>query len=272
MHKALDGDASSATELGEMYAHGSNAPHDVPEAMRWLTRGAELGSNVARRELGLLLARGEGTSKDLDHAAVLLRQAAEAGDAEAEAALGVMYAYGDGVPQNWALAVDWSRKAAEQNNPWGQANYRIVPGIGTCGPADPSQAADWYRKAADGRVLRWAQVRLGLLYQKGSGVELDLSSSLRSLSSGRAGQRSDRRNAFSRLLSEMAWARCRIRRKLLLGCNVPPGTVMPRRCTCSRKPMPDGLGVPVTLRWRAGTCARLPNTDMHWLLHRLGNT
>jgi hypothetical protein len=36
MHKALDGDASSATELGRMYAHGPNAPHDLPEAMRWL--------------------------------------------------------------------------------------------------------------------------------------------------------------------------------------------------------------------------------------------
>src|SRR5271170_5167320 len=51
--KALDGDPASATELGKMFAYGSDAPHDVPEAMRWLSRGVDLGSNVARRELGL---------------------------------------------------------------------------------------------------------------------------------------------------------------------------------------------------------------------------
>ncbi len=134
VRKALDGDISSATEIGKMYAHNSNAPYDVAEAMRWLTRGADLGSVEARRELGLLLLRGEGSQKDPGHAASLLSQAADAGDAEAEAALGVMYAYGDGVPQDWALAVDWSRKAANQNNPWGQANYGLYLEIGADRP------------------------------------------------------------------------------------------------------------------------------------------
>src|ERR1700761_5583712 len=134
MHKALDGDAASAAELGKIYAHGSGAPHDVAEAMRWLTRAADLGSNEARRELGLLLVRGDGTQKDADHAAMLLRQAAEAGDPKAQAALGVMYAYGDGVPQDGALAVDWSRKAADRGDPWGQANYGLYLETGKAGP------------------------------------------------------------------------------------------------------------------------------------------
>ncbi|MEA2738451.1 MAG: uncharacterized protein QOH05_1758 [Acetobacteraceae bacterium] len=105
IHKALDGDATSATEIGKMYAYGTNARQDIPEAMRWLSRGADLGANEARRELGLLLLRGNGTPKDPEHAALLLRQAAESGDAEAEAALGVMYAYGDGLSQDWVLAI-----------------------------------------------------------------------------------------------------------------------------------------------------------------------
>ena len=88
VRKALDGDLSSVTEIGRIYAHNSNAPYDVAEAMRWLTRGADLGSVEARRELGLLLLRGEGSQKDPGHAASLLSQAADAGDAEAEAALG----------------------------------------------------------------------------------------------------------------------------------------------------------------------------------------
>ena len=79
VRKALDGDVSSATKIGKMYAHNSNAPYDVAEAMRWLTRGADLGSVEARRELGLLLLRGEGSQKDPDHAASLLSQAADAG-------------------------------------------------------------------------------------------------------------------------------------------------------------------------------------------------
>src|SRR4051812_48081737 len=56
--KALAGDAVSATKVGRAYARGSDAERDVPEAMRWLSRGVELGSNEARRELGLLLLRG----------------------------------------------------------------------------------------------------------------------------------------------------------------------------------------------------------------------
>ena len=42
VRKALNGDIFSAIEIGEMYAHGSNAPHDAAEAMRWLTRGVDL--------------------------------------------------------------------------------------------------------------------------------------------------------------------------------------------------------------------------------------
>src|ERR1700754_3661997 len=118
LHKALDGDRASAAQIGQMCAHGANAPRDIGEAIRWLSRAADLGSTEAQRELGLLLIRGEGANKDPDQAALLLRQAAESDDAEAEAALGVMYAYGDGVPQDWALALDWSRKAAEQGNHW----------------------------------------------------------------------------------------------------------------------------------------------------------
>ncbi|MEA2745303.1 MAG: uncharacterized protein QOG25_3674, partial [Acetobacteraceae bacterium] len=120
LHKALDGDAAAATEIGKMYTSRSEAPHDVPEAMRWLSRGVDLGSNEARRELGLLLLRGEGAQRDPENAATLLKQAANAGDAEAEAALGVMYASGEGVAQDWVLAVDWSQRAADQDNPWAQ--------------------------------------------------------------------------------------------------------------------------------------------------------
>ena len=144
----------------------------MAEAMRWLTRGADLGSDEARRELGLILLRGEGVEKDPDHAATLFRKAADAGDAQAEAALGVMYAYGDGVPQDWALAVAWSRKAADQDNPWAQANYGLFLETARAGAADAGQAAAWYRRAAD-HGFALAQVRLGLLYQNGNGVRQD---------------------------------------------------------------------------------------------------
>jgi len=170
--KALAGDAVSATKVGRAYARGSDAERDVPEAMRWLSRGVELGSNEARRELGLLLLRGNGTPKDPEHAALLLRQAADAGDGEAQAALGVMYAYGDGLPQDWPLAIEWSRKAADQNNPWAQANLGLYLEMGRVGAPDPVQAATWYRRAAkQGSTL--AEARLGLLYEDGNGVQQD---------------------------------------------------------------------------------------------------
>jgi hypothetical protein len=50
-------------KVGKMYAYGRDAPHDVPEAMRWLSRGVDLGSNEARRELGLLLLGAKARKK-----------------------------------------------------------------------------------------------------------------------------------------------------------------------------------------------------------------
>jgi hypothetical protein len=46
-----------------MYASGANAPHDVSQATRRVSRGVDLSSDEARRELGLLLLRGESTRR-----------------------------------------------------------------------------------------------------------------------------------------------------------------------------------------------------------------
>src|SRR5690242_5841776 len=64
---ALNGNAEAAAEVGQAYTQGPS--RDINEAMRWLSRGADLGSATAKRELGLLLLRGDQTTKDPDHAA-----------------------------------------------------------------------------------------------------------------------------------------------------------------------------------------------------------
>jgi TPR repeat protein len=42
--KVSDGGAATATDIGKMFAYGSNAPRDVPEAIRWLSRRVDLES------------------------------------------------------------------------------------------------------------------------------------------------------------------------------------------------------------------------------------
>jgi uncharacterized protein len=150
IHRALEADAACATEIDGMHAYATNTVRAVPEAVRCLTRGADLEPNEPCREPGLLLLRGNGGQKDPERAAPLLRHAADAGDAEAEAALGVMYPCGDGLPQDWSHAIEWSRRAVGFPAAWFALDRAYEEASGTM--KDDGEALTWYQLAADDDV------------------------------------------------------------------------------------------------------------------------
>ena len=101
-----------------------------------------------------------------EEAAASFRQAAELGHAESQYILSTMYDAGKGVPKDDAQAARWERSAAEQGQLYAQANLSF-----RCYSAgDFAGAFAWCQRAADGE-LAWAQYNLGLMYQKGEGVE-----------------------------------------------------------------------------------------------------
>ena len=99
-------------------------------------------------------------------AAARFSRAAEQGHAESQYILSTMYDAGKGVAQDETQAARWELLAAEQGHLYAQANLSF-----RCASAgDSAGAFAWCQRAADGE-LAWAQYNLGLMYQKGEGVE-----------------------------------------------------------------------------------------------------
>ncbi len=82
------------------------------------------------------------------------RPLAEGGDPQAQFGLGLLYEQGDGVPPDLEQAARWYERAAE-------------------GGHTLAQAAQWYARAA-GQGNAQAQFNLGVAYEHGQGVPMDL--------------------------------------------------------------------------------------------------
>ena len=86
----------------------------MKEAVKWYTKSAEQGMELAQFNLGVCYYEGKGVSKDWKEAAKWYRKSAEQGYGEAQLALGSCYKNGWGVGKDEKEAVKWFAKAAEQ--------------------------------------------------------------------------------------------------------------------------------------------------------------
>src|SRR5260370_42198196 len=84
------------------------------EAIRWLTRAAELAYAPAEYELGRTYLYGRGIPADYQLALLWEKKAAEQGEREAQRDLAFMYERGLRVEQDAEQAALWNRKAAER--------------------------------------------------------------------------------------------------------------------------------------------------------------
>ena len=127
--------------------------------------------------------------KDYATALSLLRPLATQGDAWAQFTLGIFYQYGQGVVEDHKEAVKWYRLAAAQGNvaaareiASAQRNLGKMAQDKNAGPYKDGEAAFerrdfatalslWRPLAAQGNA--WAQVDLGLMYDRGQGVVED---------------------------------------------------------------------------------------------------
>ena len=202
--KAADqGDVHAQRFLGLMYEKGRGVQHDDAEAVKWFRKAADQGNAAAQTKLGLKYVKGQGVPQDDSEAAKWFRKAADQGDADAQGNLGIMYERGEGVPQDDAEAMKWYRKAAdqglgyaqrkltfiddrqaraeelkelkwraEQGNIRAQLDLGLMYVRGSGVPQDDAEAAKWFRKAAD-QGNAYAQGNLGFMYANGQGVPQD---------------------------------------------------------------------------------------------------
>lgn len=103
----------------------------------------------------------------------VVQAAAEAGNADAQVELGLRHAMGEGDgEQSYAEAVRWFREAAERNRVVAQYNLGVLYERGLGVEANPPEAVRWYRLAA-AQGHPGAQYNLGVAFAEGRGVEQD---------------------------------------------------------------------------------------------------
>jgi len=193
--KAEKGDPEAQTRLGLMYYEGRGVARDSYEAMRWWHRAEQQGNAYAKFCLHLFwctwLNAGEegrtnamwrlasmyfedvGVETNKDEGLRRWHTAAERGDVAAQRALGLVCSSGlFGVPKDTAAAAVWVRKAAEAGNAMAQADLGDIYERGVGVETNLTEAVKCYRKAAD-QGLAMAQTRLGLWCENGGNVPED---------------------------------------------------------------------------------------------------
>lgn len=203
-------------EIGWALATGAEGTADMPAALRYFERAAQISPNVAYK-VAMDLERGTNGVQDREAANHLIKVAAERGDSAAATHLANMLAGSDKIG-DLRQAVQWYTLAAQDkdNIAAGQGLARllalrstsdIVPSIieglekaaasgnqealiglaqaysdGTGVQASPEKAASLLQKAADAGLPE-AKYRLGLMYKSGTGVDVNLSKAIELISS-----------------------------------------------------------------------------------------
>ena len=193
---------------GEWLKTGFGVEKNVPEAVKWFRRSAELNCPDAFYQLGICYENGEGVAVDLNEAEAWYRKALVAGygpsaqnDLDRIAWLrstgAVVTSYAanstrpDAVPrvseadrllqeaqdlylrQDFAASMENLRRSAELGNPWAQAycgEWLMAGGFGV--EKDASEAVKWFRRSAELNCPE-AFYQLGICYENGEGVAAD---------------------------------------------------------------------------------------------------
>jgi hypothetical protein len=116
----------------------------VPE----LQVGAEAGDPDAMYHLALRYRKGREVPQDLPRAVEWLLRAADLGHAHAQSSMGVRYYYGEGVPKNHRLAMKWYLAGAAKKEPEALFNVGDLFDDSDEIPKNPVETCAWMLVAA----------------------------------------------------------------------------------------------------------------------------
>ena len=141
----------------------------VPE----LQVGAEAGDPDAMYHLALRYRKGREVPQDLPRAVEWLLRAADLGHAHAQSSMGVRYYYGEGVPKNHRLALKWYLAGAAKREPEALFNVGDLFDDSDEIPKNPVETCAWMLVAA-AYGYRTALDRVDPLVKEMSAENLDL--------------------------------------------------------------------------------------------------
>ena len=207
---AKAGHAVAQYYVGMAYEKGLDVAQDYKKAHKWYTRAAKQKFYLAQHKLGEMYYEGWGVKQDYKKSFKWHMLAAKQGHAEAQNKIGYMYNLGQGVQKSDEESNKWYERAAslghegalnwfrikymidkqeidhnqlntfelfnlhakfEKGKPKDQVKIGLAHEQVQINP-DYKEAVKWYRLAAKKNYAE-AQYRLGLMYEKGKGVEKD---------------------------------------------------------------------------------------------------
>ena len=104
-------------KMGRMFRLGLGTDADIPKAIEYFGKAADLGNKNAKRAMALEYISGEHIRQDVDKGIEMLTELADGGDPMAAYRLGKLYLFGSNeVEKNKEKAVQWLTKSAEDGN------------------------------------------------------------------------------------------------------------------------------------------------------------
>ena len=145
---AVAGDPYACLALAYFMQTGKELDMDIPEAVNWYERAADLGCARAHWELSKIYAEGQFVRPDQVASFNHLVRSAELGNADAQLALADEYLAGDRVRKDSTLAFGWYMKSAEQGVSLAKfiVGYMYAHGQGV--PRSDTEAEMWFSSAA----------------------------------------------------------------------------------------------------------------------------
>ncbi|KAG0224719.1 hypothetical protein BGW42_004938 [Actinomortierella wolfii] len=170
---AEQGNAYGQFNLGNMYYDGRGVEQDDKEAVHWYRMAAEQGDSFAQNNLAWMYDLGRGVEQDDAKAMEWCIKSAKQGCKEAQCGLGISYAIGLEVEQDDEKAIDWFRKAVEQDDPDAKLHIKSIESRRQQPKDEALEGFAWYHHASE-KGDAAASYNLGMLYEKGIGVEKDI--------------------------------------------------------------------------------------------------
>ena len=104
-------------KMGRMFRLGLGTDADIPKAIEYFGKAADLGNKNAKRAMALEYISGEHIRQDVDKGIEMLTELADGGDPMAAYRLGKLYLFGNNeVEKNKEKAIQWLTKSAEDGN------------------------------------------------------------------------------------------------------------------------------------------------------------
>ena len=139
-------------KMGRMFRLGLGTDVDMPKAIEYFKRAADLGNKNAKRTMALEYISGENVEQDIDKGIDMLTALADVGDTLSAYKLGKIYLSGDVVFTDFDKAEKYLQQAADNDNEY--AMYALAKLYLLDDKKDLVQAVKWFEKACEHKSIK----------------------------------------------------------------------------------------------------------------------